>query len=75
MLKWLDNSTMIFAYDVCHRKGHKSVAALLSYLDPEFTTFRSEYLIKDEENSEIKYTDNCKEQYKEAVKTCIKDWE
>jgi len=30
MQRWLNHSTMVFAMDVHHRKGYKSVASILS---------------------------------------------
>jgi len=42
MSKWLNHSTMVFAMDVCHRKGSKSVAAILSYNSADMTVFRTE---------------------------------
>jgi len=30
MTRWLGGKTMVFAMDVHHRRGHKSVAAVLS---------------------------------------------
>jgi len=46
---WLNNSAMVFALDVDHRKGCKSVAAILHYSGLEMTHYKTDYLVKDEE--------------------------
>lgn len=49
MTKWLNGQTMVFAMDVHHKKGYKSVASILSYNSQDMTVFRTEYIVKDEE--------------------------
>mmetsp|Transcript_16406 Transcript_16406/g.13451 ORF Transcript_16406/g.13451 Transcript_16406/m.13451 type:complete len:505 (-) Transcript_16406:439-1953(-) len=72
--RWIGNSTMIFSLDYEARKGYKTVAALLSYLSPDFTAFRTDYIVKDDEQ-ELRFSEENKISFKEAIKKALLDFE
>jgi len=74
MMRWLGGSTMVFAVDYEQRRGYPTVCAILSYLTPDFTVFRSDYIAKNEE-ADLRYTDETKIAFKDIIKKAILDFE